>query len=119
MLELLSSSGEDYVAVMQHPVTYEWKSSAANLQETLEAVTSLDVPAYWFWPNVDAGTDDISRVSRKHRENKTSSKIRFVKNLPPESFLALLNNAKCLIGNSSVGIRRVGNSRSSGCEYWR
>jgi UDP-N-acetylglucosamine 2-epimerase len=39
------------------------------------------------------------------RETERPDNIRFFKNMVPFDFLRLLYNAKCLIGNSSVGIR--------------
>ena len=42
---------------------------------------------------------------RVYRENNPESKIRFIRNLPPEKFLTLIKHSLCLIGNSSVGIR--------------
>ena len=97
-----------YIVVMQHPVTYEWESSARDIEQTLKAVERTDIPAFWFWPNVDAGSDAISRILRKSRERSSGPKIRFMKNLPPEKFLSLLKSAECLVGNSSVGIREAG-----------
>ncbi len=77
------------------------------MTETLWAMRELDCPAYWFWPNVDAGGDSSSRAIRKFREHHGSGKIHFIKNLPPEEFLELLLGARCLIGNSSTGIREA------------
>jgi UDP-hydrolysing UDP-N-acetyl-D-glucosamine 2-epimerase len=94
-----------YLVVMQHPVTYEWESAQKQIEATLMAVSSLQMPVLWFWPNVDAGSDMASRAIRVFREASGDKQIRFIKNISPESFLDLLNKAKCLIGNSSVGIR--------------
>ena len=63
------------------------------------------VPALWFWPNVDAGSDGTSNGIRAFRECEKPSNIRFFKNMTPTDFLRLLYNSRCLIGNSSVGIR--------------
>ncbi|PCI29356.1 MAG: UDP-N-acetylglucosamine 2-epimerase (hydrolyzing) [SAR324 cluster bacterium] len=96
---------EPYLVVMQHPVTYEWEDAGDQIIETLHAIDALNIPTLWLWPNVDAGSDAASRAIRKFRENNGTTPIRFVKNIPPEPFLELLSGAKCLIGNSSVGIR--------------
>jgi UDP-N-acetylglucosamine 2-epimerase len=63
------------------------------------------LPALWFWPNVDAGSDGTSKGIRAFRENHSLPRIHFFKNLPPEDFLRLLNDSLCIVGNSSVGIR--------------
>ncbi len=96
---------EPYLVVMQHPVTYEWDKAFDHINMTLSAIHELNIQTIWFWPNVDAGSDDSSRAIRIFRENKINNKIRFVKNLPPEEFLILLKSSLCLVGNSSVGIR--------------
>ena len=98
---------DGYLVVMQHPVTTEYSDSASQIQETISAITSLNQPTFWFWPNVDAGSDQISKGLRRFRETGSSSTIYFFKNMIPEDFLRLLVGARCLIGNSSVGIREA------------
>jgi UDP-N-acetylglucosamine 2-epimerase len=90
---------------MQHPVTTEYEASRAHVEETLRAVQELGIPTFWFWPNVDAGADGTSNGIRAFREANPSLPIHFFKNMEPNDFLKLLYNSKCLIGNSSVGIR--------------
>ena len=94
-----------YLVVMQHPVTTEYNSARADVLKTLEAIHELDLPTFWFWPNVDAGSDGTSNGIRTFREVKKPKNIHFFKNMEPQDFLRLLVNSKCLIGNSSVGIR--------------
>lgn len=94
-----------YLVVMQHPVTTEYKLARQQVMETLEAVYQIDMPALWFWSNVDAGSDGTSNGIRTFRETVKPKKMHFFKNMIPTDFLRLLYNSKCLIGNSSVGIR--------------
>jgi UDP-hydrolysing UDP-N-acetyl-D-glucosamine 2-epimerase len=94
-----------YLVVMQHPVTTEYTQSKQHIQVTLEAIYNLDIPTFWFWPNVDAGSDGVSRGIRMFRERNQNSNIHFFKNMEPEDFLRLIKNSQCFIGNSSVGIR--------------
>lgn len=94
-----------FVVVMQHAVTTEYGDAAQQVSDTLQAIRTLDLPAVWFWPNVDAGSDQISKVLRRARETGEASQTYFLKNLAPEEFLRLLLRARCLVGNSSVGIR--------------
>jgi UDP-hydrolysing UDP-N-acetyl-D-glucosamine 2-epimerase len=98
-----TSSG--YGIVMQHPVTTECASAEDQVQATLNAVLNLGIKVFWFWPNVDAGSDMTSKVLRKSREICLNSGIYFLKNLSPENFLRLLKSSRCMIGNSSAGIR--------------
>ena len=94
-----------YLVVMQHPVTTEYNSAREDVFKTLEAINELNIPTFWFWPNVDAGSDGTSNGIRTFRETVKPKNIHFFKNMEPEDFLRLLSNCKCLIGNSSVGIR--------------
>ena len=91
--------------VMQHPVTNEYKESRKHIEETLRAVKDSPLPVFWFWPNVDAGSDGTSTGIRSYREKHPLPNIHFFKNMEPADFLRLLYNSKCLVGNSSVGIR--------------
>lgn len=94
-----------YIVVMQHPVTTEQGLSREHAACTIEAVDELGIQTLWFWPNVDAGADGTSAALRSYRELQQPKHIRFFKNMEPNDFLRLLYNSKCLIGNSSVGIR--------------
>lgn len=96
---------DPYLVVMQHPVTTEYSNSRLHIEETLHAIYKFNMPTFWFWPNVDAGADGTSKGIRVFREMYKDNHIHFFKNMEPSDFLRLLYNAKCLIGNSSVGIR--------------
>lgn len=96
---------QGYIVVMQHPVTTEYKQAREHVTETLLAVSALELPVLWFWPNVDAGADGTSGGIRAFREKHDPKNIRFFKNMAPSDFLRLIYNSKCLVGNSSVGIR--------------
>jgi UDP-hydrolysing UDP-N-acetyl-D-glucosamine 2-epimerase len=96
---------KDYVVVMQHSVTTEFEQAMFQTKQTFEAIKSLDIPAFWFWPNADAGSEAIAKTMRQYREKYMLDNIHFFKSMAPNDFLKLLKNSKCLIGNSSVGIR--------------
>jgi UDP-hydrolysing UDP-N-acetyl-D-glucosamine 2-epimerase len=96
---------DGYLVVMQHPVTTEYEGARQQTAETLHAVDDFGLPAFWFWPNVDAGSDGTSNAIRAFREARQSLKIHFFKNFAPTDFLRLIHNSRCLVGNSSVGIR--------------
>ncbi len=96
---------DGYIVVMQHPVTTEHGEARQHVDETLKAVHATGLPTLWFWPNPDAGSDGTSRGLRSFREKHGDPNLHFFKNMSPTDFLRLLYNAKCLVGNSSVGIR--------------
>jgi UDP-hydrolysing UDP-N-acetyl-D-glucosamine 2-epimerase len=96
---------EDYIVVMQHPVTTEFDEARKQADALIKVVSELNMPTFWFWPNPDAGSDGTSNALRSYREENPNNQIRFFKNMEGGDFLKLLLHSKCLIGNSSVGIR--------------
>ena len=99
---------DGYIVVMQHPVTTEFKNAKNDIESTLNAVYELNIPTFWFWPNVDLGSDNTSKGIRAFREKYQPKNIHFFKNMESSDFLRLIKNSQCLIGNSSVGIRESG-----------
>lgn len=97
--------GSPFVMVSQHPVTTEFGEGERQITETLTAVKQVGLPAIVFWPNADAGSDDIARGIRKFRERHADSTMHFFKNLSAETYTRLLAKTACLVGNSSSGIR--------------
>lgn len=96
---------EDYLVVMQHPVTTEFDKSKVQAENLIKVIHELGIPTFWFWPNPDAGSDGTSNAIRSYREENPGNHIRFFKNMEGHDFLKLLVHSRCLIGNSSVGIR--------------
>ena len=95
-----------FLMTVQHPVTTEMGQNERNVEQTLQAISALGMPTVWFWPNIDAGTDEISHAIRKFREmSDIDAYTRFIKYLPPEKFISLLAKTACLVGNSSAGIK--------------
>lgn len=94
-----------YIIVMQHPVTTAYEQARQQVTETLHSVRDLEIPALWFWPNVDAGSDGTSKGIRVFRELEKPKNIHFFRNMVPEDFLRVLYASQCIVGNSSVGIR--------------
>ena len=99
------SLAEGYIVVLQHPVTTEYESARRQIRETLFAVHKSGLPALWFWPNADAGSNGTSAGIRAYREAEIPENVHFFKNMQPGDFLRLVKHSRCLIGNSSVAIR--------------
>lgn len=96
---------EPFLLVVQHPVTTEYGAGRQQIERTLDAVDRIGMQTVWLWPNVDAGSDDVSRGLRVHRELNSNSKIRFYKNFAVEDYARLIANCSCQIGNSSSALR--------------
>jgi GDP/UDP-N,N'-diacetylbacillosamine 2-epimerase (hydrolysing) len=94
-----------YLVVLQHPVTTEYGSGFDQINETLQAVKSLCMQTVWLWPNVDAGSDDISKGLRMFREQEKPDYVHFYRHFSVEDYARLITNCACLIGNSSSSIR--------------
>jgi UDP-hydrolysing UDP-N-acetyl-D-glucosamine 2-epimerase len=94
-----------YLMVLQHPVTTEFGSGMAQINETLQAIKAMHMQTIWLWPNVDAGSDEISKGLRMFREKEKPDYVHFYRNFSVEHYAQLIGNCACLIGNSSSGIR--------------
>lgn len=96
---------QQYLVLIQHPVTTEYEENMIHIRETIAALEALNMPTVWILPNMDAGSDGINKAIRQFRESRQPDYIHFFKSLPIECYAPLLKNAACLLGNSSSGIR--------------
>jgi len=96
---------EPFLLVSQHPVTTEFGSNRKQMRETLEAIKRISMPTILLWPNVDAGSDEISKEIRSFREQNNLDWLSAYINVPTDLYIHLLNTVSCLVGNSSSGIR--------------
>ncbi|MEO0443877.1 MAG: UDP-N-acetylglucosamine 2-epimerase [Pseudomonadota bacterium] len=94
-----------YLLVIFHPVTTDVSGHRDQAQQLITALDSLAFPTIWIWPNIDAGSDQISKAIRVYRENNDSDWLHLVKNMEPEVYQKVLKNAACAVGNSSSFIR--------------
>lgn len=105
----MAMSGVDvrkrFLVVLQHPVTTESEHSKWQIENTLEAVEILNIPAVWFCPNADPGTFGMLQSIDDFRQQKPHARIHFLGNIDSAHFIQLLKDCVCLVGNSSVGIR--------------
>ncbi|AUD61027.1 UDP-N-acetyl glucosamine 2-epimerase [Shewanella sp. Pdp11] len=95
---------DEYSIVMFHPVTTELDSIQTQARELRFALEKSGKKFVVIYPNNDHGSSEIlSEINLlNHSPNfKVFPSIRF------ESFLTLLKNAKCIIGNSSAGVREA------------
>ena len=96
---------DPFLLVSQHPVTTEYGHGEQQISETLMALQDLKMPTIMLWPNVDAGSEDVSRGIRKFREHFQHEHIRFYKNFSVETYVRLMKRCACKVGNSSAAIR--------------
>jgi len=95
-----------YILVVQHPVTTSYGRGLHQITETFYAVHSFaDIQKVVLWPNIDAGSDDVSKGIRHFREFHMGAPIYYYKNFSPEDYARVVNHAACCVGNSSSFIR--------------
>jgi len=94
----------DFVVVSQHPVVTEYGSTAAQFQETAQAVRQLGLPVVWILPNDEAGAGDVT-APLEWLAADGGPAVRVLGSLNFPAYARLLRHARCLIGNSSSGIR--------------
>ena len=99
---------KSYGVCIYHPVTTEYNDNYKHCNTLLEVLSEHPEEIVWLWPNMDAGSDGVSKAIRKFREKNKISNIHFFKSLPIEKYAPLLKYAKFIIGNSSSGIREAG-----------
>lgn len=91
---------QPYMLVVQHSVTEEFDQVESQIAATMEAINSFDMMKVWIFPNNDAGCDMVRQGILTNRRGRT----HIFENLKREHYLGLLNNASCIVGNSSSGI---------------
>ena len=96
---------QPFLLVMQHGITTEYGHGRAQMTATLRAVSSIGMQALVFWPNVDAGSDEVAAGIRQFREQGLAQRCQFFRNLPAEDFARLMTHCTCMIGNSSAALR--------------
>lgn len=96
---------QPYVLMMQHPVTTEYGEGLEQIEATLHAVKAQDMQALVFWPNIDAGSAQVSKGLRLFREHGEDHGFHFFRNLPPEIFVKVMAHCACMVGNSSAALR--------------
>jgi UDP-hydrolysing UDP-N-acetyl-D-glucosamine 2-epimerase len=92
----LGPLGKPGIVVLQHSVTDEIDEAADQMRATI--VGTEGEKATYFWPGEDAGGQAMAKELRL-------AGLVPLRNLSPVKFLRTLLAAKCLVGNSSVGIR--------------
>lgn len=91
-----------FILVLQHPETEHPTSCGKHAQAIQKACELAGLPVVWFWPNVDSGSDGLSKAIRTW---KPRVPVHFVRQVPPQDFLRLMRQCAVMVGNSSAGIR--------------
>ncbi len=99
---------EPFLLAIFHPITTEFGGEAERTEHLLEALNRIALPTVLLWPNIDAGSDHISKMIRVFRDREETTWLRTLINLEPEGYLKMLRATACAVGNSSSFVRDAG-----------
>lgn len=97
-----------FLLVIFHPTTTAYGGERRQMEEVLDALQDLRMPTILLWPNIDAGSNHVSKAIRRFRERVRPPWLRTLINLAPEAYLRVLARAACAVGNSSSFVRDAG-----------
>lgn len=100
-IRLAHKRGEKTILALYHPVTL-MKDTVEEAGEMLAALRGLKHQIVFIYPNADAGSRKLIRLTESFIACNSNSKL-FV-NLDHTTYLSLLNSVDLLVGNSSSGI---------------
>ena len=64
-----------FLLVMFHPTTTSYGGEQSQIEEVLTALGSVRLPTVMLWPNIDAGSDRISKSIRVFRDRVSQNEI--------------------------------------------
>jgi len=99
------NSAEDYIICMFHPHSKECHSADLQIEIVLKHIEiflkETDYKCYYFASNNDPGHKHIERI---YEDN---SQVSVIQNMAEKNYLRLLAGSKCIVGNSSSGLREA------------
>jgi UDP-N-acetylglucosamine 2-epimerase (hydrolysing) len=93
----------DFGIIMFHPVTTAHNRFLEYAQNLVSALNDSGRNFVVIYPNNDDGSEHII----KSYDDLNTEKVRIFPSISFERFLVLLENARCIIGNSSAGVREA------------
>jgi len=102
--QLMSTVGledEDFVVVLQHPLSSEVKQAAQQMKLTLQSIKKSGLASLVIYPNSDAGSQDMIQVISDFKKPK-NWKVHTT--LESSIYVNALRHAVALVGNSSAGL---------------
>jgi UDP-N-acetylglucosamine 2-epimerase len=97
-----------FLLVIFHPTTTHYGGEQQQMRELLDALGRLRQQTVLLWPNIDAGSEHISKEIRVFRDQRGPQWLRTLTNLMPEHYVQVLAAASCAVGNSSSFVRDAG-----------
>lgn len=94
-----------FLLVVFHPTTTQYGGEVVQIEQLLGALTELQEQTLLLWPNIDAGSDHVSKAIRVFRTQVKPAWLRTLINVPPEEYQRILATTACAVGNSSSFVR--------------
>jgi GDP/UDP-N,N'-diacetylbacillosamine 2-epimerase (hydrolysing) len=95
-------AGAKWLVVTFHPVTLEFRNTAAHVAELMAALEKADAQIIMTYPNADTASRVI--VERIEEFASRHPRVRLARSLGEEIYLSLLKHADAMVGNSSSGL---------------
>lgn len=87
--------------LVQHPTSFGSESAKNEINQTLQAIVELKHQTIVIYPNIDPGSRGIISTLNEYKKYPF---IHFIKSMPHEEYLGVMNVVSALVGNSSSGI---------------
>lgn len=85
-----------------HPVTLEYENTEHQIQNLLQAIETVNIPAIFTYPNSDtSGRQIISHIDQFVQQHPNH---HVVANLGTQRYFSLMQHVTAMVGNSSSGI---------------
>jgi len=91
---------KDFILFVQHPVTEQHAEAFNHVKISLKVLEKIGIPVIAILPNSDAGSSSVFRAF----EEGSFLNLHIYRNIPREDYAGFLNNALCIVGNSSSGL---------------
>src|SRR5438309_1427907 len=91
-----------WLIVTYHPVTLEYRDTAAHVDALVAALEKTDATLLVTYPNAD--TAGVTIIERLEEFAARCARVRLVRNLGDDLYLSMLAAADAMVGNSSSGL---------------
>lgn len=96
---------EEYILLIFHPIMTEFGEQEQQISQILDVIKEKNLKVLINYPNSDPGNNFIVNTYLKFVSNYSRAKL--FKNLDRETYVNLMRNASCMIGNSSSGLHEA------------
>jgi len=93
---------DPFLLVTYHPVTLEYEQAEWQIQQLMQALEEIDMPAVFTMPNADTANRVIANAIRHHVASHQDASC--VDNFGMPAYFSVMALATAMVGNSSSGI---------------